>query len=135
MSEPHDTLFGHEDRDRKAANPSRWQAAKQVSPDLFSGATYSRQHDEVRLTGQLRDVFNCLSNGSWKTLREIQREIGHGSEAGLSARIRDLRKEQHGRNVVERRRRGDPADGIHEYRLVVNQARRFTLEGCNSSNA
>ncbi len=83
----------------------------------FHGKTFSPPHDETRLTGQLLRVFFCMSSGSWKTLKEIQEEVG-GSEAGVSARLRDLRKPGNGAYVVERRRRGKSNKGLHEYRLL-----------------
>lgn len=71
--------------------------------------------DEKRLTGQLERVFTLMSDGTWRTLAEIARAVG-GSEAGVSARLRDLRKPRWGRHTVERARRGP---GLWEYRLVV----------------
>lgn len=84
----------------------------------FSGATYSRQLDGERLTGQLQRVFALISDGQWRTLAEIAVVVG-GSEAGVSARLRDFRKVRFGSHVVERRRRGEPKSGLWEYRLVT----------------
>jgi hypothetical protein len=81
----------------------------------FSGSTYSPEHDQQRLTTQLQRVRAAMLNGQWFTLAELQRLCG-GSEAGISARIRDLRKPGQG-FVIERRRRGDSKRGLHEYRL------------------
>lgn len=123
-----DRVIDYADTDRRNANPTRWQAAQHALLPLFAGNTYNSEHDEVRLRGQLCAVYLLMKDAQWRSLREIHEAIGRGSEAAISARLRDLRKERHGRNVVERRRRGDPGDGIHEYRLVVNQTRRFEVE-------
>lgn len=86
---------------------------------VFDGHTYIADHDCVRLTGQWERVFGVMQHGEWLTLHEITRRVGRGSEAGVSARIRDLRKRRFGGYTVERRRRGDPKAGVHEYRLVL----------------
>lgn len=57
----------------------------------------------------------------WFTPHEIQREIlsRHGkliSDAGITARLRDLRKARYGRHKVESRRR--ECRGSFEYQLV-----------------
>jgi hypothetical protein len=67
------------------------------------------------LLGRVRAYM--LGNG-WRSLGEIALALGRGSEAGISARLRDLRKEQPGCGLrVEKRRRGDPARGLWEYRV------------------
>ena len=40
-------------------------------------------------------------------------------QASISARLRDLRKPRNGGYVIERRRRGEAAKGIFEYRMVL----------------
>lgn len=88
---------------------------------LFGGKTYDPARDEARLKKQLGRVYEVLSDGRWHTLKEIRFRAavlrGDGkwdSEAGISARIRDLRKVQHGSHQVERRR---VSGGLWEYRL------------------
>lgn len=83
----------------------------------FSGSTYSEQHDRHRLESQFMKVFNLMKDGQWRTLGEIREAVG-SSEAGISARLRDYRKREHGSYRVESRRRGDPAEGLFEYRLL-----------------
>jgi hypothetical protein len=91
----------------------------------FQGATYEPRHDKERLTRQLDRVRECMlekmlpehTAGQWLTLSELVHWCG-GSEAGISARLRDLRKPQFGGYIVERRRRGDPKRGLFEYRLL-----------------
>jgi hypothetical protein len=82
-------------------------------PD-FDGATYDPQQDHTRLTGQLDRVRALLSDGKWRTLPDIHRLCG-GSTQGVSARIRDLRKQKFGANTVEHRR---ITGGLWEYRMV-----------------
>ena len=87
----------------------------------FDGETYESNHDFKRLTGQNLKVFNCMKDGVWRTLAEIEETLGDGhSQAGISARLRDLRKEKFGSHTVDRRRRGNASKGLHEYRLIVN---------------
>jgi len=86
----------------------------------FDGATFDAQKDYKRLTGQLARVYNWMSDGRWRTLSELKNLAG-GSEAGLSARLRDLRKSRFGSHRVNRRRRGDGARGVWEYQLIVNK--------------
>ena len=80
----------------------------------FDGETYEREHDFARLTTQLERVEFILKLGGAWTLSQLHDACG-GSEAGISARIRDLRKEKFGGHEVQRRRRGDPKQGLWEY--------------------
>lgn len=82
----------------------------------FDGATYVAQFDRSRLNAQARRVYDVVSDGKWRTLREIANETGD-PEASVSARLRDLRKEKFGAHEVDRRRRGEESRGIFEYRL------------------
>lgn len=89
----------------------------QLSPYGQVGApTYSGDLDGERLTSQLDAVLALMQDGTWRTLSEIRAAIGRGSEAGISARLREIRASRRGQ--VERRRRGDPKQGLWEYRLV-----------------
>ncbi len=88
----------------------------------FDGKTYEKKFDRKRLTGQLLRVFNIMVDKQWRTLGEIQEETirsngRHDSQAAISARLRDFRKERFGGFVVNRRRRGDPENGLFEYQL------------------
>lgn len=80
----------------------------------FDGATFDPALDKVRLTGQLERVQRLMADGQWRTLKEIQAVVG-GSEAGLSARLRDIRKPRFGGRNVERRRR---SVSLWEYRVL-----------------
>lgn len=79
----------------------------------FDGATFDAQRDGERLNGQLERVARLMADGRWRTLRELAAAVG-GSEAGVSARLRDLRKARWGSKRVERRYL---ADGVWQYRV------------------
>jgi len=101
----------------------------------FDGGTYNRNHDLIRLTGQNKRVFHCMKDGVWRTLSEIEKVLGVGhSQAGISARLRDFRKEKFGGHTVERRRRGNAAKGLHEYRLIINERIDDTLRRVPQQN-
>jgi hypothetical protein len=94
-------------------------------PDTaFDGRTYLPQRDYIRLKGQLGKVFALMRDAKWRTLVDIKRVVG-GSEAAISARLRDLRKEKYGAHDVDREHLGD---GLFMYRLIVNRdsMRRMT---------
>jgi len=82
-------------------------------PIYFDGYTYEPPHDESRLRTQLWRVFVAMTDEREHTLAELAEATG-GSEAGVSARLRDLRKERFGNWVIERRR---VAGGLFSYRL------------------
>jgi len=92
-----------------------------MQPDLFQtrprfdGATIDLDLDTPRLTGQLERVKALMSDGNWRCLGDIAAAV-HGSEAGVSARLRDLRKQQFGAYRVERKR---VTGGLWLYRLEV----------------
>lgn len=100
------------DRLQRDAHASRLE--HRPSPPIFDGATFDPAKDEIRLTKHLARVYDCLKDGSWWTLQRLKTTIG-GSEAGCSARIRDLRKEKFGSHRIERRRVSD--SGLYEYRM------------------
>jgi DNA-binding Lrp family transcriptional regulator len=93
------------------------------TPLAFAGSTFEPEHDEVRLTSQLQRVRALMLDGKWRTLREIAAEV-QGSEAGVSARIRDLRKPGNGGFVIERKRVGDLKAGLHAYRMAPAENER-----------
>lgn len=84
------------------------------TPD-FDGATYRRDRDLARLTGQLRRVADALSDGRWWTLAALSSET-RDPEASISARIRDLRKGKFGGWTVVAENLGA---GLWRYRLVT----------------
>lgn len=84
---------------------------------LFDGKTYNARHDQARLSELQQSVYDVMEDGRWRTIWELQEDIGWGSETGVSAKLRDLRKPQFGGHEVDRRRSGDPKRGVWEYRL------------------
>jgi|LakMenE01Jun11ns_1017448.scaffolds.fasta_scaffold9676379_3 hypothetical protein len=81
----------------------------------FDGATFDAAIDGQRLGTQLQDVLNVMRDGIWRTLDEIISEIGRGTQTGISARLRDLRKPKFGGWIVESRR---ISGGGWEYRIT-----------------
>jgi len=79
--------------------------------------TYDSELDGERLSGLLDRVRSLMLDAQWRTFEEIRGETG-GSEAGISARLRDLRKADFGRFIVNKRRRGDPKLGLWEYQVL-----------------
>ena len=85
----------------------------------FDGATYEPAKDRKRLMSQLEAVRDVMSAGTWCTISGITGLLQMqyrllASEAGVSARIRDLRKAKFGACSIERMRRG----GLFYYRMV-----------------
>jgi biotin operon repressor len=85
---------------------------------------FEARHDRERLSTLLESVLNTMRTGRWWTLRELQETVGH-SEAGISARIRELRKMGW---TMDRRRRPsvEASRGLFEYKLADGRFR--TLE-------
>ena len=81
----------------------------------FDGKTYEPGRDYVRLNGQMLKVFQFMQDARWHTLREIA-DAAEGSEAAVSARLRDLRKVKYGNHTVEREH---VVNGLFRYRLVL----------------
>lgn len=72
----------------------------------FDGETYQPELDFARLSSQLQKVRWLLLHprGMRWTLEQLASLTG-GSEAGVSARVRDLRKQKHGSFDVQHERR------------------------------
>lgn len=83
---------------------------------LFDGPTFDARQDGKRLGTLMDRVIVLMRDGQWRTLAAIRGECG-GTEASVSARLRDLRKERFGSFIVERRR-VDGAPGLWEYRVA-----------------
>lgn len=88
--------------------------AKLPEPD---GDTYEPAIDRARLGKQHREVFDLMSDGKARTLREIE-DATRYPQSSISARLRDFRKRKFGGHQVDRTRRGDT--GTYEYRLTIN---------------
>lgn len=89
-------------------------SAALVGDNLFDGATYDASRDEARLTGQLNAVRQILRDRQWHTLAELALRAG-GSPAGVSARIRDLRKDKFGNHQIDREY---VSGGVWRYKLT-----------------
>ena len=85
----------------------------------FDGVTYDPANDEKRLEKLLGRVWAFMGDRCWHTLAEIRAACG-GSEASVSARLRDLRKERFGAYTIERRRQGK---GLWVYRMTQQHRR------------
>jgi len=82
---------------------------------LFGGVTYDPEKDKDRLLTQLGRVRDVMFDGQWHTLAELVVRCG-GSDASVSARIRDLRKKKFGEYTVHRKR---VRDGLWVYKLEL----------------
>ncbi len=85
----------------------------------FDGSDYLPWRDDERLTGQLRRVWEVMSDERWHTLREIA-EATRDPEASVSAQLRHLRKDRFGAHTVEKDHLGN---WLYQYRLVINRER------------
>lgn len=81
------------------------------------GATFDPALDRERLGTLAERVWAVMRDGGWHTLADLSDRCG-GSEASVSARLRDFRKEPWGSHFVERRRR---TQGLYEYRLTLRE--------------
>jgi len=79
----------------------------------FDGITYQPELDFNRLSTQLERVRALTLGSDWWTLRELADRTG-ASEASVSARLRDLRKQRFGGYTVERRR---VSGGLWQYKV------------------
>jgi len=85
----------------------------------FDGSSYVPAFDQKRLTGQIRKIYNCMKDGKFRTLSQIQEET-RAPQASISAQLRHLRKPRFGGHTVEKRRVGDSSNGLFEYQLQIN---------------
>lgn len=96
-------------------------ATKQTDPE-FDGPTYDPEQDKNRLSSQLGRVYDCMRDHKWRTLDEIQAATKDPA-ASISAQLRHLRKPRFGTYRVEKRHRGDPEQGLFEYRVLPPDGR------------
>jgi hypothetical protein len=83
----------------------------------FNGPDYQPELDFTRLTGQLCRIRDVMSDGKWRTLREIEYLTNYPA-ASISAQLRHLRKPRFGAYFVDKRRRGERSLGLFEYRVT-----------------
>lgn len=86
----------------------------------FNGPDYRHDLDDARLTGQIKRIYDLMKDARWRTLQEIS-DATHDPAASVSAQLRHLRKARFGGHTVDRRRRGEPTQGLFEYALIVNK--------------
>ncbi len=72
----------------------------------FNGSDYAPEHDDERLRGQIKAIYDLMKDGTWRTLSEISSYTGYG-EASISAQLRHLRKPRFGAMTVNKRSRGE----------------------------
>jgi hypothetical protein len=91
------------------------------NPEPFAGTTYVASLDRDRLGEQLLRVIDLMSDGRWRSLREIA-AITDDPEASISARLRDIRK-LCGPDAMESRRRPSAGarSGTWEYRTAITE--------------
>lgn len=95
---------------------------------LFDGRTFDPTLDSERLSSQLERVKEIMSDGNWHTLGELA-SLTHSSEAGCSARLRDLKKDRFGGYKIQKERVGNPACGLWQYRLTPQPHFQFQEDG------
>jgi hypothetical protein len=83
----------------------------------FSGSDYDAKYDYKRLSGQIKRIYDLISDGKWRTLSEIENETGDPA-ASISAQLRNLRKSQFGGHTINKRSRGERSRGLFEYQLA-----------------
>lgn len=81
----------------------------------FEGSDYDPGKDKARLTGQILRVYDCMIDGEWRTLAEVE-GVTSDPQASISAQLRHLRKDKWGGYILNKRRRGD--GGTWEYQLL-----------------
>lgn len=97
----------------------------------YAGSEYNPEFDKVRLWFQTLKIFNCMKDGQWRTLGEISK-LTKAPQASVSAQLRHLRKEVFGCHTVEKRPRGERANGLWEYQLIPNPTySKFFAEAYN----
>jgi hypothetical protein len=84
----------------------------------FNGSDYDPKFDNERLTGQIKRVYNLMIDGKWRTLSEMEQALVKDPQASISAQLRHLRKKRFGSHIVNKRPRGDRANGLFEYQLL-----------------
>lgn len=83
----------------------------------FSGETYDKGRDQLRLSRALDIVRSVMSDGGWHYIAELSVKAGC-SEAAASARIRDLRKDRFGGYTVTRE---NVSKGLWRYRIEIEE--------------
>lgn len=87
----------------------------------FSGSNYDPRYDEIRLKGQISRIYECMKDGTFRTLGEIEKITGD-NQASISAQLRNLRKPAFGKHTINKQPRGERENGLWEYQLIVNKS-------------
>jgi hypothetical protein len=98
--------------------PDLFGLPKPAPARAFDGETYDPARDYQRLDGLIGRVFRLMADGQWRTLERIRDEAG-GTEASVSARLRDFRKAKYGSRIVERKHL---KNGLYAYRLLLEES-------------
>lgn len=95
---------------------------------MFDGSDY-RPADHPRLASQYMAIFSYMSDGKWRTLREIADALGY-PEASVSAQLRHMRKRRFGCNTVDKRHLGR---GLFQYCLIPSPTGQAIIERSSST--
>ena len=90
-----------------------------VPQATFDGPEYKPAFDEARLNKQIRRVFDCMRDRTWRSIDEIA-ELTGDPATSVSAQLRHLRKEKFGSHTVNKRREGETNQGFYRYQLIPN---------------
>ncbi len=107
-----------------------------IHESAFKGADYQESKDFVRLSGQIKDIYDLMSDHQWRTVEEIRRVLEFKfREAGkiypdnsIQAQLRNLRKPDFGSYEVLRRRRGKTNESEYQV-LAPLPSRQLALLG------
>jgi len=103
----------------RRADPKRERRQQTFVPAYLDGPA-ADSSDAHRVMGQRQRAFELMKGGGWFTLKEIAERIGC-LETSAASRVRDFRKPQYGGHRVDPRW-SPTTPGVHEYRLIVNNA-------------
>lgn len=83
--------------------------------EFLERTTVKEKTPRSRMNSKMMSVLEFMSDGQWRSLRQISEGSGYTSLTGLSACIRSLRKPQYGEHIIEKR---FITESLYEYRLV-----------------
>lgn len=81
----------------------------------FLERTTIKESYHSRMNSRMLSVLTLISDGEWRSLKQISEAVAYPSLTGLSACIRSLRKPEYGGHVIEKR---FISESLYEYRLV-----------------
>ena len=84
----------------------------------FDGDDYVDSRDRKRLKGQMRRVYDCLSDYRWWTVDDVCRVTGDRNGASISAQNRNLRKPKFGAYIIQKQHRGH---GLYAFRMLPQE--------------